>query len=130
MILVMRLRSKQATLHELEVEAAEAYPSRRQADQSMRSRVKRLMRASDTDYGAAVAAYKAGRNVNEIVATTATPTSCGAPLGNTNRVRKRTKPVLPRLNALWRVAGSADRAAFLLQNGLSPITDLTTGVAP
>ncbi len=85
----------------------------------MRSRVKRLMRASDAEFSAAVATYESGKNLNETIAATSTPTWGGAPVGNTNSVGKRTKPVLPRLNALWRVTSAADRAAFLKQHGLS-----------
>lgn len=70
------------------------------------------MFASDTEFRAAVEAYETGKNLNEIVAVTSTLTWRGAPVGNTNSVGKRIKPVLPRLNALWRVTSSADRAAF------------------
>lgn len=117
MNLVTRLRSKRASLHQSEVEAAKAYPLGNQG--AMRSRVKRLMLASDADFQAAVAVYEAGGNINEIIAATSPATWAGAPVGNTNSIGKRTKPVLPRLNALWRVTSAADRATFLKQHGLS-----------
>ena len=116
--LALRLRAKNASLHEVEIAAARTYPATTSSDGSMRSRLKRLFLAPPQAFERSVRAYEAGQHMHEIISLVPTTSNRGAPSGNRNGEGKRRKPVLPQLDSLWLSATASERLTFIREHGL------------